>query len=158
MKIAIGNDHRGFEAKQQIKSIVTQLGHEVIDVGSNDNNPVDYPDPAYLAATAVSKKQADRAILVCGTGIGMCITANKIKGIRAALCHDELSARISRHHNDANVLCISGDLTGEVLLRKIVEVWLDTEFSGGRHQRRIEKIAAIEEGKDPREIKSKKGK
>jgi ribose 5-phosphate isomerase B len=158
MKIAIGNDHRGFEAKQQIKSIVTQLGHEVIDVGSNDSNPVDYPDPAYLAATAVSKKQADRAILVCGTGIGMCITANKIKGIRAALCHDELSARISRHHNDANVLCISGDLTGEVLLRKIVEVWLDTEFSGGRHQRRIEKIAAIEEGKDPREIKSKKGK
>jgi ribose 5-phosphate isomerase B len=158
MKIAIGNDHRGFEAKQQIKSIITQLGHEVIDVGSNDSNPVDYPDPAYLAATAVSKKQADRAILVCGTGIGMCITANKIKGIRAALCHDELSARISRHHNDANVLCISGDLTGEVLLRKIVEVWLDTEFSGGRHQRRIEKIAAIEEGKDPREIKSKKGK
>jgi ribose 5-phosphate isomerase B len=158
MKIAIGNDHRGFEAKQQIKSIVTQLGHEVIDVGSNDSNPVDYPDPAYLAATAVSKKQADRAILVCGTGIGMCITANKVKGIRAALCHDELSARISRHHNDANVLCISGDLTGEVLLRKIVEVWLNTEFSGGRHQRRIEKIAAIEEGKDPREIKSKKGK
>ena len=158
MKIAIGNDHRGFEAKQQIKSIVTQLGHEVIDVGSNDSNPVDYPDPAYLAATAVSKKQADRAILVCGTGIGMCITANKVKGIRAALCHDELSARISRHHNDANVLCISGDLTGEVLLRKIVEVWLDTKFSGGRHQRRIEKIAAIEEGKDPREIKSKKGK
>ena len=158
MKRAVGNDHRGFEAKQQIKSIVTQLGHEVIDVGSNDSNPVDYPDPAYLAATAVSKKQADRAILVCGTGIGMCITANKVKGIRAALCHDELSARISRHHNDANVLCISGDLTGEVLLRKIVEVWLDTEFSGGRHQRRIEKIAAIEEGKDPREIKSKKGK
>jgi ribose 5-phosphate isomerase B len=158
MKIIVGNDHRGFEAKQQIKSIVTQLGHEVIDVGSNDSNPVDYPDPAYLAATAVSKKQADRAILVCGTGIGMCITANKVKGIRAALCHDELSARISRHHNDANVLCISGDLTGEVLLRKIVEVWLDTEFSGGRHQRRIEKIAAIEEGKDPREIKSKKGK
>ncbi len=158
MKIAIGNDHRGFEAKQQIKSIVTQLGHEVIDVGSTDSNPVDYPDPAYLATTAVSKKQADRAILVCGTGIGMSITANKIKGIRAALCHDELSARISRHHNDANVLCISGDLTGEVLLRKIVEVWLDTEFSGGRHQRRIEKIAAIEEGKDPREIKTKKRK
>lgn len=158
MKIAVGNDHRGFEAKQQIKNIVTQLGHEVIDVGSNDSNPVDYPDAAYLAATAVSKKQVDRAILVCGTGIGMCITANKIKGIRAALCNDELSARVSRHHNDANVLCISGDLTGEVLLRKIVEVWLDTEFSGGRHQRRIEKIAAIEEGKDPREIKSKKGK
>jgi ribose 5-phosphate isomerase B len=158
MKIALGNDHRGFEAKQQIKNIVTQLGHEVIDFGSTDSNPVDYPDPAYLAATAVSKKQADRAILVCGTGIGMCITANKVKGIRAALCHDELSARVSRHHNNANVLCISGDLTGEVLLRKMVEVWLDTEFSGGRHQRRIDKIAAIEDGKDPREIKSKKGK
>jgi ribose 5-phosphate isomerase B len=157
MKIAVGNDHRGFEAKQQIKAIITQLGHECIDVGSADSNPVDYPDLAYLASMAVSKKQADRAILACGTGIGMSITANKIKGIRAALCHDELSARISRNHNNANVLCISGDLTGEVLLRKIVEVWLDTEFDGGRHQRRNDKIAAIEEGKDPREINNKKG-
>jgi len=157
MKIALGNDHRGFEAKQQIKNIITQLGHECIDFGSTDSNPIDYPDPAYLAATAVSKKQADRAILACGTGIGMSISANKIKGIRAALCHDELSARVSRHHNDANVLCLSGDLTGEVLLRKIVEVWLDTEFSGGRHKRRNDKIAAIEEGRDPREITNKTG-
>ncbi len=157
MKIALGNDHRGFEAKQQIKTIIAQLGHECIDVGSADNNPVDYPELAYLAATTVSTKQADRAILVCGTGIGMSISANKVKGIRAALCHDELSAQVSRHHNDANVLCISGDLTGEVLLRKIVEVWLNTEFSGGRHQRRNDKIAAIEEGKDPREITNKKG-
>jgi ribose 5-phosphate isomerase B len=94
------------------------------------------------------------AILICGTGIGMSITANKIKGIRAALCHDELSAQISRDHNDANVLCISGDLIGEVLLRKIVEAWLNTEFSGGRHLRRIKKIAAIEEGKEPREVKN----
>jgi len=154
MKIAVGNDHRGFEAKKQIKAILTQLGHECIDVGSNDSNPVDYPDPAYLAAIAVSKKRADRAILACGTGIGMSITANKIKGIRAALCHDELSAQISRHHNNANVLCISGDLTGEVLLRRMVEVWLDTEFSGGRHQRRNMKIAAIEEGKNPSEVKN----
>jgi len=152
MKIVVGNDHRGFEAKGQIKAVLAQLGHECIDVGSNDSNPVDYPDPAYLAATAVSKKEAERAILVCGTGIGMSITANKIKGIRAALCHDELSAQISRHHNDANVLCISGDLVGEVLLRKIVEVWLDTEFSGGRHQRRINKIKAIEEGGEPKEV------
>jgi len=154
MKIAVGSDHRGFEAKQQIKAIVTQLGHECVDFGTNDSNPVDYPDPAYLAATAVSKKDADRAILICSTGLGMSMAANKIKGIRAALCHDELSARISRDHNDANVLCISGDQTGEVLLRKIVEVWLRTEFSGGRHQRRVNKIAAIEEGKDPREVKS----
>ncbi len=154
MKIVVANDHRGFEAKKQIKAIVTQLGHECIDMGTDSNDPVDYPDPAYLAAMAVSKKQADRAILACGTGIGMSITANKIKGIRAALCHDELSAQISRHHNDANVLCISGDLIGEVLLRKIVEVWLNTEFSGGRHQRRVRKIAAIEEGRHPKEIKN----
>ncbi len=154
MKIALGSDHRGFEAKQLIKAIVAQLGHECIDFGTTDNNPVDYPDPAYQVAMAVSKKQADKAILACATGLGMSIAANKIKGIRAALCHDELSAQISRDHNDANVLCISGDQVGEVLLRKIVEVWLSTEFSGGRHQRRVNKIAAIEEGKDPREVKN----
>ena len=154
MKIVIGSDHRGFEAKKQIKAIVTQLGHECIDVGTNDSNPVDYPDQAYSAAVAVSKKQADMAILACATGLGMCIAANKIKGIRAALCHDELTARISRDHNDANVLCLSGDQIGEVLLRKIVEVWLNTEFSGGRHQRRVKKITAIEEGKDPKEVKN----
>ena len=154
MKIAVASDHRGFEAKRQIKTIITELGHECIDVGTNDINPVDYPDPAYLAAKAVSTKEADRAILACGTGIGMSITANKIKGIRAALCHDELSAQISRHHNNANVLCVSGDLIGEVLLRKIVEVWLNTEFHGGRHNRRVRKITAIEEGRDPREVKN----
>jgi len=153
MKIAVGSDHRGFESKQQIKVIISQLGHECIDLGSNDNNPVDYPDFAFRAATAVSKKQADRAILVCGTGIGMSIAANKVKGIRAALCHDELSAQISRHHNDANVLCLSGDLIGEVLLRKIVEAWLSTEFHGGRHQRRVNKITAIEQGSDPKQVK-----
>ncbi len=152
MKIAVGSDHRGFEAKQQIKAIVAQLEHECIDVGTGNSNPVDYPDTAYLAAMAVVQKKADMAILVCGTGIGMSIAANKVKGIIAALCHDELSAQISRHHNNANVLCISGDLIGEVLLRKIVEVWLTTEFSGGRHQRRVDKIKAIEAGKDPREV------
>ncbi len=152
MKIAIGSDHRGFEAKKQIKAIITQLGHECIDFGTDTNDPVDYPDPAYLAAKAVSKKDADRAILACGTGIGMSITANKVKGIRAALCHDELSAQISRHHNDSNVLCVSGDLIGEILLRKIVEAWLTTEFNGGRHQRRIRKIEAIEEGREPENI------
>ena len=152
MKIAIGSDHRGFEAKEQIKAIIHQLSHESIDFGTTSNSPVDYPDVAYLAAMAVSKKQADKAILICGTGIGMCIAANKIKGIRAALCHDELTAQISRHHNDANILCISGDMTGEVLLRKMVEVWLSTEFSGGRHKRRVRKIMAIEEGKDPGEV------
>ena len=154
MKIAVGSDHRGFEAKHLIKAIISQMGHEFIDFGTNDSNPVDYPDPAYQVAMAVSKKQADRGILVCATGLGMSITANKIKGIIAALCYDELTARISRHHNNANVLCVSGELLGDVLLRKIVEVWLNTEFSGGRHRRRVNKIAAIEEGKDPREIKN----
>ncbi|MBN2137039.1 MAG: ribose 5-phosphate isomerase B [Sedimentisphaerales bacterium] len=152
MKVAVGSDHRGFEAKEQVKAIIAELGHEAIDFGTNNGNPADYPDSAYLCAKAVSEKGADRGILACATGIGMCIAANKIKGVRAALCHDELSAAISRHHNDSNVLCVSGDQIGEVLLRKIVEVWFNTEFSGGRHQRRVRKIDAIENGKDPREI------
>jgi ribose 5-phosphate isomerase B len=154
MKIAVGSDHRGFEVKQQIKAIVTALGHECIDFGADDSNPVDYPDIAYAAATAVAQKKVDRAILVCATGLGMSIAANKVKGIRAALCHDDLSAQISRDHNDANVLCLSGDQVDETQLRKIVNTWLDTRFSGGRHQRRVKKIKAIEEGKDPRESKT----
>ncbi len=154
MRVAIGSDHRGFEAKQQIKAIATELGHECIDFGTNDNNPVDYPDLAYVTASAVSRKEADCAILICATGIGMCMAANKVRGIRAALCHDELSAQISRDHNDANVLCLSADQVGVVLLRKMIEVWLYTSFSGGRHARRVRKVAAIEEGRDPREVKN----
>ncbi|MEJ2649680.1 MAG: ribose 5-phosphate isomerase B [Sedimentisphaerales bacterium] len=152
MKVAVGCDHRGFETKEQIKAIINELGHECIDFGTNNNEPVDYPDTAYLAAKAVSTKQADRAILACATGIGMSMAANKVAGVRAALCHDELSAQVSRGHNDSNVLCLSGDQIGEAMLRKMVEVWLSTEFSGGRHQRRVNKIQAIEQGKDPREI------
>jgi len=152
MKIAVGSDHRGFEIKQQIMAIATELGYECIDVGTSSNNPVDYPDLAYVAATAVSNNEVDGAILTCATGIGMSMAANKVKGIRAALCHDELSAQISRDHNNSNVLCLSADQIGVVLLRKMVEVWLSTEFSGGRHERRVRKITAIEEGKDPREI------
>ena len=154
MKVAVGSDHRGYKIKELIKTIVTQLGHECIDVGTIDNNPVDYPDSAYLAARAVADKKADKAILACGTGIGMSISANKVKGVRAALCYDELSARISRQYNDANVLCVSGELLGEVLLRRMVEVWLATDFAGGRHLRRIRKIEAIEDNKDPTLIKN----
>ncbi|MGD0785461.1 MAG: ribose 5-phosphate isomerase B [Sedimentisphaerales bacterium] len=156
MKVAVANDHRGIEAKEQIKAIVTELGHECVDFGTNAEGPVDYPDLAYLAANAVSKKEVDMAILVCGTGIGMCIAANKVHGVRAALCYDELNARISRQHNDSNVLCLSGDLLGSQVLRKIVEVWLSTPFAGGRHQRRVNKIAAIEQGIDPKTIKNSK--
>lgn len=152
MRIAIGSDHRGYDAKQQIKAIITQMGHECADFGTDGGHPVDYPDLAYIVAKAVSEHQVDRAILICATGLGMSIAANKVRGIRAALCHDELSARISRDHNDTNVLCLSGDQVGDILLRKIVEAWLKTEFSGGRHQRRVNKIAAIEEGHDPREL------
>jgi ribose 5-phosphate isomerase B len=152
MKIAISNDHRGLKAVEQIKALVAQLGHEIVDLSTRDDQPIDYTDGAYEASQAVAAGKADRAILVCGTGIGMCIAANKVKGIRAALCYDELAAKLSRQHNDANVLCLSGDLVGPTMLRKMVEVWLTTEFEGGRHLRRVRKIQAIEEGKDPREV------
>jgi ribose 5-phosphate isomerase B len=154
MRIAIGSDHRGYDAKQIVKAMTTQMGHECVDFGTDGTNPVDYPDLAYVVAKAVSDGQAERAILICATGLGMNIAANKVKGIRAALCHDELSAQISRDHNDANVLCLSGDQIGQVLLRRIVEVWIDTEFSGGRHQRRVNKISAIEDGRDPRDVQN----
>jgi ribose 5-phosphate isomerase B len=151
MKIAVGSDHRGYTMKEKVKAILAELGHEYVDFGATSNHPVDYPDVAYLAATEVAGGRADRAILICATGIGMSMAANKVHGIRAALCHDELTAQNSRDHNDSNVLCISADQTGEILLRKMVEVWLQTSFSGGRHQRRVQKMMAIEQGKDPRE-------
>ena len=149
MKVAVANDHRGVKAITEVKAIISQLSHDCVDFGCIEDRPIDYPDVAYLAAKAVSEGTSDRAILICGTGIGMSIVANKIKGVRAALCYDELNAQISRQHNDANVLCLSGDLLGATALRKIVEIWLTTEFSGGRHQRRVNKIIAIEEGQDP---------
>ncbi|MEN8127231.1 MAG: ribose 5-phosphate isomerase B [Planctomycetota bacterium] len=152
MKIAVANDHRGHDAIEQIKAIISQLGLECVDCSTPGDQPVDYPDTAFLAASAVADKKADRAILVCGTGIGMSIAANKVKGIRAALCYDELAAKLSREHNDANVLCLSGDLIGPTMMRKIVETWLTTNFVSGRHLRRVKKIQAIEEGTDPREI------
>ena len=151
MKIAVANDHRGHAAIEQIKAIISQLGFECIDCSTSGDQPVDYPDTAYIASNTVAEGKADRAILVCGTGIGMSIAANKVKGIRAALCYDELAAKYSREHNDANVLCLSGDLTGSEVIRKIVEIWLTTDFVAGRHLRRVNKIEAIEKGDDPRE-------
>ena len=157
MRVAIGSDHRGFEAKEVLKSILTQLGHEFVDMGTGSNDPVDYPDVAYRAAGAVADDTADRAILICATGIGMCIAANKVPGVRAALCHDDFTAGVSRGHNDSNVLCVSGDHCSEVILRRMVETWINTEFSAGRHQRRVSKITAIEDGKDPSEAESEQG-
>lgn len=144
MKIAIGSDHRGFAAKEKIKSALASLGHEIHDYGTESQNSCDYPDSAYPTCKAVTNCKAERGILLCGTGIGMSITANKIRGIRAALCHDELTAEMSRRHNDANILCLPADLVGEELTRRIVEVWLKTPFEAGRHERRVRKIGDYE--------------
>jgi ribose 5-phosphate isomerase B len=113
-------------------------------MGTQGSEPVDYPDVAALVARMVADKEVDRGILACGTGLGMCIAANKIPGIRAAPCHDDLTAEMSRRHNDLNVLCLSGDMLGERLIDRMVEIWLNTPFEGGRHSRRVEKIAALE--------------
>jgi len=149
MKIVLGADHRGYQSKERLRSFLLDHGHEVVDCGSDSDKSSDYPDFAVPACLKVARNQAERAILLCGTGIGMSITANKIAGIRGALCHDELSAEISRRHNDSNVLCLPADLLGDDLLRRMVEVWLSTAFAGGRHERRIKKVMAAERHLDP---------
>lgn len=144
MKIALGADHRGFDAKSRVLTLLKELGQDVSDFGTDSTKSMDYPDPAYAAASSVQKGECEMGILFCGTGIGMSITANKLHGIRAALCHDELTAEMARRHNNANVLCLPADLIGDALMRRIVEVWLKTKFEGGRHEGRIDKIKAIE--------------
>jgi ribose 5-phosphate isomerase B len=144
MKIAVGSDHRGFEVKRRVVALLQQLGHEVDDVGTNGKESVDYPDFAFQVATAISDGRAERGILICGSGIGMCIAANKVKGVRAAPCHDSITAEMSRRHNDANVLCLSADLLGEELIDRMVRIWLETPFEGGRHARRVAKITHFE--------------
>lgn len=144
MKIAIGSDHRGFEAKRRLVNLLQQLQHQVLDVGTHGTDSTDYPDYAFEVALAVSSCTVERGILICGTGIGMCIAANKVRGVRAAPCHDVITAEMSRRHNDANVLCLSADLLGGELLERMVRVWLETPFEGGRHARRVEKIVRYE--------------
>ena len=144
MKIAVASEHRGFRAKNGILSYLRQLSHEVYDLGCSNEEMCDYPDFASKAARAVSNGDIDRAILIGGTGIGMNIVANKFRGVRAALCHDDLSARISRSHNDANILCLSADLFDAEAIPRMIQVWLDTPFEGGRHARRNAKIAEFE--------------
>jgi ribose 5-phosphate isomerase B len=145
MKVAIGSDHRGFHAKEGIKRQLKDMGHEPVDFGTDSPNSTDYPDHALPVCDAVRTGQAQRGVLLCGSGIGMCMAANKVRGIRAALCHDELTAEMSRRHNDANVLCLASDLLGEELMRRMTDVWMNTEFEGGRHERRIAKIMEIEQ-------------
>ncbi len=146
MRIAIASDHRGSDVKRRIFALLQHLGHQMQDLGPEGRDSVDYPDFAFEVAQLVKNGQADRGILICGTGIGMTIAANKVSGVRAAPCHDSITAEMSRRHNDANVLCLSADLLGEELIDRMVHIWLTTDFEGGRHARRVEKIAKYEQG------------
>jgi len=146
MKVVIGSDHGGYRLKEDLKPYVESLGHEVIDIGCHSEQSTDYPDYAGVACEKVLSGEADKAILVCGTGIGMCIAANKIPGIRCALLSDTFSAQATREHNDTNVLALGGRVVGPGLAREIVRVWLETPFSREeRHVQRLNKIRALEE-------------
>ncbi len=144
MNIAIGSDHAGFHLKQSIISLLAEMGHGYEDFGCYDDGRVDYPDIGRAVAEAVARGQFDQGILACGTGIGMSMVANKVSGVRAALCHDTFTASRAREHNDANVLCLGESALGQGLAREIVTTYLGSQFLGGRHARRLEKIQAIE--------------
>ncbi|MEX0939034.1 MAG: ribose 5-phosphate isomerase B [Pirellulales bacterium] len=145
MRIAIGSDHRGFNLKTKVSAYLDEKGHEIQDIGTCSSDCVDYPDIAAQVGEKVSRQEVDRGILICGSGIGMAIVANKFAGVRAAPCYDELTAEMSRRHNDLNVLCLSSDMLGERLVDRLVDIWIMTEFEGGRHARRVEKICQIEQ-------------
>ena len=138
MKVAIGCDHGGIDLKDIIKSVLTDLGHEIDDQGCYSSESVDYPNFAKSVSLLVKDGKCDRGILICGTGIGMSMAANRIPGIRAALCHEMFSARMSREHNDANILCLGARVIGQGLAAEVVKTWMTTDFVGGRHQRRID--------------------
>lgn len=144
MKIAIGSDHAGFELKETIKTFLKEKGIEVKDFGTHSEERVDYPDYAIPLAESVANGEEDFGILICGTGIGMSIAANKVKGIRASLCSDVYSAHSAREHNNANVLCLGGRVLGKELAKEIVDKWLSSSFLGGRHKRRVDKIMNYE--------------
>ena len=140
MKIAIGADHAGWQLKEDIKTFLNTLGHNITDFGTNSGESVDYPDFAKMVAISVSSGKNDVGVLLCGTGIGMAMTANKIKGIRAAVCHNEYTAEMSRRHNDANVFCAGARTTDADTIKKMLKLWLSTPFEGGRHKQRVDKI------------------
>jgi ribose 5-phosphate isomerase B len=144
MRIAIGSDHRGLSSRSRLVGLLERLGNEVVDCGSFGEESVDYPDIAAEVARRVSDGSVDRGILLCCTGVGMAIAANKIAGVRAATCHDEVTAEMSRRHNDLNVLCLSAEMLGPEMQDKVIRTWLSTPFEGGRHARRVAKIAALE--------------
>lgn len=147
MTIAVGSDHGGFALKQSIVAHLRQTGYEIKDFGVYSTESADYPDVAVAVATAVARGEYEKGILFCGTGIGVAIAANKVAGIRAANCQDVFSAKMSREHNNANILTLGERVTGPGLAEMIVDVWLATDFCGGRHERRIGKIAAYEQGR-----------
>jgi ribose 5-phosphate isomerase B len=144
MKIAIASDHAGFRLKEEAKQLLRELGHEVRDFGAHSEEPVDYPDFIVQAADAVRRGECERAIVLGGSGNGEAMVANKVPGIRCALCHDVTTARLARAHNDANVLALGQRITGSEVAKDVVQMWLDTPFEGGRHQRRLDKMAAVE--------------
>lgn len=141
MKIAIGADHGGYEMKEQVKELISELGYQFEDVGCHSLESVDYPDIADSVSKSLTAGDCSSGILICGTGIGMSIAVNRDQKIRAALCHDEYTARMSREHNNANVLCLGARVSGPGVADAIVRAWLSTEFAGGRHQRRIDKYS-----------------
>lgn len=143
--IAIGSDHGGFDLKEAIKAHLKELGLEFKDYGTYDKSSCDYPDIAKVACEGIASGECEIGVLICGTGIGISMAANKVKGIRAACCSDYYSAKYTRLHNDANVLCMGGRVVGEGLAMEMVDVFLNTKFEGGRHQKRVDKITAIEE-------------
>ncbi|MDP3111708.1 MAG: ribose 5-phosphate isomerase B [Thermodesulfovibrionales bacterium] len=145
MKVAIGSDHAGIDLKKELVSLLNEMKIECIDYGTDSPQSVDYPDFGEKVSKEVSEGNADRGILICGTGIGMSIVANKVSGIRASLCNDLFTAKMSRLHNDANVLVIGGRIVGRDLAKEIVRTWFSTEFEGGRHANRLNKIKLIEE-------------
>jgi ribose 5-phosphate isomerase B len=147
MQVGLACDHGGFELKEELKTFLKTLGLEPVDMGTFNEDSVDYPDFGVRVAKKVSQGELEKGILICGTGIGMSIVANKFPRIRAALANDLYSSRCSREHNDANILIIGGRIVGKELAKEIVKVWLETPFAGGRHQRRIEKIEALEQEK-----------
>ena len=144
LSVALGADHAGWELKEALKSWLMEAGYQVLDFGTHSPDSVDYPDYAQQVGEAVAVGKVDRGVLVCGTGIGMTMAANKIPGVRAALCGDAFTSRMSREHNDANVLALGGRLTDADLGRDILKVWLETDFAGGRHARRVNKIMELE--------------
>ncbi len=144
MKVAVGNDHRGLGVKLRVVGLLAELGHEVHDLGATAPTGVDYPDYAIPVSEEVSTGAADRGILICATGHGMCIAANKVCGVRAVNCRDVIDAELSRRHNDSNVVCVAADLMGEEQIERMIRAWLAAEFEGGRHTRRKEKVTAYE--------------